>query len=193
MQLISSTKRRLVNQEAGASSTTTFIKANGSAYSIREWAASLEFKDLQKRAFEVIVASFVMTYYTEVDKLDPSVYSNQGLRATTRNQFGLERQRLQKLVGLPEIHKNAALVMFLTGAGGSEKSFVMDQVMAYSSEFASNLGVTFDTRTIVVTALTGVAAVAIKGETMDSACHLSSPKMSDEMIQHWKNARLLIL
>ena len=63
------------------------------------------------------------------------------------------------------------LVMFLTGAGGSGKSEVIKEILIYCEEYCNQICVPFTDRIIVVTALTGVAAVLIKGETLRSATH----------------------
>ena len=50
------------------------------------------------------------------------------------------------------------------------------------------LGCNFTKRTIVVTALTGVAATIIKGETIHTAAHLNRIKrMEEEQIEEWKD------
>ena len=51
----------------------------------------------------------------------------------------------------------------------------------------------FTDRTIVVTALTGVAAVLIKGETLHSALHVMCDHINEEMMQSWSDACLVIV
>jgi len=51
--------------------------------------------------------------------------------------------------------------MFFSGTGGSGKSEVINQVLRYCSEFCNHLDVEFDSSTIRITALTGVAATLI--------------------------------
>ncbi len=65
------------------------------------------------------------------------------------------------------------LIMFMTGAGGSGKSHVINNVLAYASKFCETIGQPFDKRTIVVTAMTGLAATSILGETAHSAMCLN--------------------
>ena len=85
------------------------------------------------------------------------------------------------------------LIMFLTGAGGSGKTRVINAVLAYAKGFCKELNYVFDKRMIVVTALTGVAATLIKGETLHSAAKFCNKKVSTDHIDEWKNTRLVIV
>ena len=58
----------------------------------------------------------------------------------------------------------------MSGAGGTGKSRVINGVRHYCKLLCNELGVEFTKRTIVVTAVTGSAAVAIHRKTMHSAC-----------------------
>ena len=84
------------------------------------------------------------------------------------------------------------MICFLTGAGGTGKSKVIVAVIEYGKCFCHELGVEFTRRTIVVTALTGCAAVPIGGETTHSACGLFRDNFDTEKGQ-WKRAYLLIV
>ena len=85
------------------------------------------------------------------------------------------------------------MLLFLTGPGGSGKSQVINMVLLYAKCFCEKLKFPFTKRTIVVTALTGVAATQINGETTDKACHLQGTKITPAHIEEWKEARLLII
>jgi len=85
------------------------------------------------------------------------------------------------------------LVLFLTGAAGAGKSKVINEILSYCKEYCEQIMVPFTDRTIVVTALTGVAAVLINGETLHSATHVYNKKITAEMIERWQDARLLII
>ena len=87
-------------------------------------------------------------------------------RTGTRSKFDKLRKKLEKMTGM---RKQKQLIMFMTGAGGSGKTKVINAVMAYAKGFCKELNYMFDKRMIVVTALTGVAATLINGETMHSA------------------------
>ena len=84
--------------------------------------------------------------------------------------------------------------MLLHGPGGCGKSTVIDLVKAYACEFCALVGHPFTSRTIVVTAMSGVAATLIHGETTHSAIGLNSTRPpTPENIKAWENARLLII
>jgi hypothetical protein len=86
------------------------------------------------------------------------------------------------------------LICFLTCAGGSGKSNIIKGIIEHGKEFYKNHKVEFTKRTIVVTALTGAAAVTIGGETTHGACHLNRTKNIDEEQQEqWSRACLLII
>ena len=61
----------------------------------------------------------------------------------------------------------------LHGPGGSGKSHVVNVVMMYAKFFCENLEHRFTKRTIVDTALSGVAATLIGGETTHSESGLN--------------------
>lgn len=69
----------------------------------------------------------------------------------------------------------------------------MNGVQHYAKAFCNQLGVKYDKRTIVVTALTGVAATAINGKTVHSAAKLQHKAIKPEHVKEWKDARLLII
>ena len=101
----------------------------------------------------------------------------------------------QELLGLCGIggDRNKQLLMFLSGPGSSGKSEVIKALMGYARAFCENLGVAFTRRTIVVTALMGVAATSINGETVHTAAHLNCTNITLDMIEEWKDARMLIV
>ena len=135
----------------------------------------------QQRAFQLIVSMFVLTYYDEAS-IDCS--------EQTRSDFNRNKNNLEILsLG------NTQLVLFLSGAGGSGKSEVIVQVMLYCSEFCKNLNVEFTSSTIRITALTGVAATLIGGETIHSAAKLraTTTDFDEAFCIDWKKTRLLII
>jgi thymidine kinase len=83
--------------------------------------------------------------------------------------------------------------MFMAGAGGSGKTRVINAVMAYAKGFCKEVNYMFDKRMIVVTALTGVAATLINGETTHSAAKLNYKNITHEHIEEWKHSRLVII
>ena len=68
---------------------------------------------------------------------------------------------------------------------------MVNEILKYAKDYTSKLNLTFDMRTIVVTALSGVAATSIGGETLHSAASLNGKVKDDDV--SWVNARLLII
>ncbi len=174
-----------------------YILVNGSYESIQDWAI-LSFTDkktgildeTQKRAFEVIISKFILTFIDEAD-------DNVGKHAIgtqlphRRIPYNALRRNLRRLSGMKA--PDSPLVMFLTGAGGSGKSQVINAIRAYAKKFCVELKHPFTRRTIVVTALTGVAATSINGETLASATHIMKKHITGDHISEWTDTRLLIV
>jgi len=105
-----------------------------------------------------------------------------------RRDFITERKKLRKPARLkPDV----SLLMFLDGPGRSGKSRVVKEVIKCAKECTSKLNLTFDTRTITVSAMSGAAAMSIGGETMHSAVTFNRTIASDDV--SWANAQLLIV
>lgn len=85
--------------------------------------------------------------------------------------------------------------MFLTGPGGSGKSKVIEQTIKYAEQFCDYLGVPFNEKTILVTAMSGVAATIINGETIHRAVHLRYKlhNITEAMIDAFEEVRMLII
>jgi hypothetical protein len=187
---------RVVARNASNIDEVQDIPPSGSAESIQEWA-KIMFKDMdtdhldedQQRAFEVIVSMFVLTFHDEANR-------NEGSQLTgiqhphNRAQYNSLKSRLKALSGM----RNAKqLILFLTGPGGSGKMRVINAVLAYSKGFCKELKYVFDKRMIVVTALTGVAATLISGETVHSAAKFYNKNVTSDHIEEWRNTRLVIV
>ena len=92
-----------------------------------------------------------------------------------------------KLIGVPSEQRNTRdqyltqlrailnnknqFVCFLSGAGGTGKSEVINTMRHYCKLLYKELGIEFTTRTIVISAITGSAAVSIHDETMHFSCN----------------------
>ena len=86
----------------------------------------------------------------------------------TASQFRKSKLALLKLKGNRGTNKNAQLIALLHGPGGSGKSTVINMVTAYAQSFCASIGHPFTNRTIVITAMSGVAATLLHGETTHS-------------------------
>ena len=98
------------------------------------------------------------------------------------------RKTLMKLKG----GNSAQLICLLHGPGGSGKSTVINLVRAYAKEYCHLIGHPFTIRTLVITAMSGVAATLIHGETTHSAVGLNRPNLSQKFKDAWKDTRLFI-
>jgi len=158
--------------------------ANGSVESILEWAEAACLDPIQKRAFECIIASFLLTFFDESEDDDDTATST-GLHA----KFRRAKKHLLKLKG----DKKSQLICLLHGPGGSGKSTVINLVTAYAQEYCKHLDHPFTSRTIVITAMSGVAATLLHGETTHKALGLNQNGVKEDMIEAWKDTRLLII
>jgi hypothetical protein len=183
--------RRNVEEIAG----TSDINANGSVESIREWAR-IAFQDsqthvidqTQQRAFEVIMSTFVISFHNEADR---NVQMTGTIEPHSRSQYNKLRSDLGKLYGRPD--PEGQMIMFLTGPGGSGKTKVINSVLSYAKRFCEQMQYAFDKRTIVVMAMSGVAATLIDGETIHSAAKLNCEKITLDHQKEWYNTRMLIV
>ena len=155
------------------------LDANGNINNIREYA-QIEFghDQHQKKAFELIVAAFIVEIYKVGET------SRAG-----RHRFLSDRH----VSVLRRLNNPGQFVAFLSGAGGTGKSRVINAVISYCKQLCDNANIEFNKRTIVVTALTGSAAVSILGETTHSACYLNTKRYTPEMIDEWAETRMVIV
>ena len=192
--------------------STCHETADGSAASIRGWAKKVFSKDTnQERAFECAIADFVLGYLEEVSFGDVKelrekimeLLVNQSTSDNTdhmnpRSMLQQWRRELRALRGLDNTKDRDRLIMFITGPGGSGKSHVIGQVQQYAAKFCGVIGVPFTRNTIRVTAISGVAATSIRGETLHSACGLKisggvRKKGSLDMKQDWEDTHMVIV
>ena len=163
--------------------------ATGTVKSIREWSKAAFGTDRkQQRAFEILVASFLLTFYEEASE-DESDAAQQG---RSRGVYREMKRALLKLRGW-RFRKEKNLICLLHGPGGSGKSTVINAVKAYASDFCDLLGHPFTNRTIIITAMSGVAATLLKGETAHMVLGLNRDSVQLEESDEWLDARLLII
>jgi hypothetical protein len=171
--------------------THTPGNATGSVESVLDWSSSFFQADLgQKRAFEVILSSFLLTFYRE-----PRDSAVDIAHEATPERVRYDRMKasLEKLAGLAP---GENLRMLLHGPGGSGKSHVVNTIMLYATEYCSLLGHQFTKRTITVTAVSGVAATFIGGETTHGSLGLNRKErhgVPSEVKDAWADTRLLII
>jgi len=153
-----------------------------------DWGRAFELDIKQQISFQVLLSTFALTYYDDAYVADNAESYAEG-SMSTRHRFNTAKTNLKNMGG------KSQLLMFMTGPGGSGKSRVIDAVTCYARHFCDHLNVTFDEYTIVLTAVTGVAATNIAGETLHSAVHLerNSSNIDTDDILRWKNTRLLIV
>ena len=169
--LLTKTNRRQKNimQIVKQAAAMKLCDANGSAKSIVEWGCKCNLDNHQRHAFEVITASFVLTYFKDAGKNNEEMTSHDN---KSRTKFVRERKLLCQLAELR--NDTVQLIFCLHGPAGSRKSTVIELVLLYAKEYCSYLpNVIFCQNTIVVTAMTGVAATLICGETTHSALFLN--------------------
>jgi hypothetical protein len=162
------------------------INANGSPESIVAWGEGSGLDHVgQQRAFEVICATFILSYFRDSDNSEASTM--------LPDRFCEIEAKLCLLAGTAKL-KDKPLRLFLTGPAGSGKSTVINAVKGYAARYTASLGVPFTAYTIRLTALTGAAATEIGAETLHSAAHLMrESQITVEKIELWKDTRLLII
>ena len=168
------------------------LEANGSFSSIEDWAKAAKLDRKQKRAFESLIAAFLLSFMEEDD--DNEADDAAHVTPADRTKFRAMQKMLRKLMGANvEVRRDGdQLIILIHGPGGSGKSTVVNLVIAYAQEYCDHLGHPFTSRTIVVTAMSGVAATLLHGETTHSALALMRKIKNDE-IEEWADTRLVII
>lgn len=168
--------------------------ANGSPGSIINWAELAGLDSYQRRAFEIMTASFVLTFYENPEHHEgdeDSLATMQNTQSTSyRSRYRVTYNNLRELQG---IHQQQ-LIMLLHGPGGSGKSTAIDLAQSYAKEFCKTLGHPFNSRTMILTALSGVAATLISGETAQKCFGMMKRKeFEQEEIEAFVDTRLIII
>ena len=199
VEIIIQKKERVVRQDKMFKKDAEVAEANGSRESIRAWSKAARLDLRQRMAFEIIIASFVLTFFQGEDD-NPRIGEEQESDWSTEegNKSLLYATEKTKLETLADLGKRGGdqLVALLYGAGGAGKSFVIDLVLLYAKEYCSKFeNFVFDKRTIVVTAMTGCAATLLNGETAHGALKLNTrtKNLDEEDMNAWKRTRLMII
>ena len=158
--------------------------ANGSAESIVDWGTTCGLDTDQQIAFQIITGYYVLSYIYDLKNMDEEDQATTFIKE--------EQRRLEHLVGHSGIKSNQ-LICFLHGPGGSGKSTVISLLQQYSREYHMLLKNNTYNRSIVITAMTGVAATIIGGETAHSAMCLNYKKIPADQIELWPNTKLVVV
>jgi len=158
-------------------------KAIGTLPNIRQYASAVFGNDEdQKKAFECLAADFCLRVreMAQDDEYDDVIAAAPTLRQSKRRRIN---DIMKPLRG---VNHKGQFICFLSGFGGSGKSHVLKAHVRYCSSFCKNIGMKFNRRTIVVTAMTGSAAVSINGETAHSAALWNSRMVTRAARQAYK-------
>ena len=169
--------------------TIDATNATGSVKSVQEWAKTAFGTDArQRRAFEVLTAAFLLTFYEERPE-DAADATHQG---NNRSKYRKAKRGPLKLRGTRD-ERN--LLCLLHRPGGSGKSAVVNAVISHAQDHCKELDHPFTNRTITVTAMSGVAATLLNGETAHSVLCLNWKNVEEhpELLQDWADTRLLII
>ena len=184
-------KTRTFKEITGSDKQVEVLEANGSAKSIIDWSRKANIDKQQQRAFEIMTSSFILTYHRVRDLQTMTAQDRSRLISETQKLFVLaacntnDRRKKKQLIGL------------LHGPGGSGKSTCIDLMTLYAKEFCglfNNPEFAFTTQTVVVTALTGVAASILNGETVHKKLYLNRKhKFDPSHIEIWSDTRFLVI
>ena len=167
--------------------TIELVEANGTADSINDWAKNGKLDHKQRRAFKNIVAQFILTFYRDADlDKDTSRIGQANYRKEKKKLIKLAKRRRGTAIN------NEQLIMFLHGPGGSGKSTVIGLVMIYAQQFCELIDYPFTKNTIVISAMSGVAATLLHGRTTHSSCCLYRKPTTDD-INAWQETRMLVV
>jgi hypothetical protein len=153
-------------------STEDRLDANGSAKSIFDWSKTAKIDINQRRAFEIFTASFVLTFYYEAT-----------INNRTRNQRFLDEKKRLEFIVKKTTRQSQQLICLLHGPAGCGKTTIIDLLIEYAREYCDYLpDFVYTTNTIVVTAMSGVAATLLMGETTHSALHLNKKTDIEDLL-----------
>jgi hypothetical protein len=183
------TRRKIPTSESPVEMPAT----NGTAESIVQWAKLANLDMRQTKAFVIVMCRFILTFYDDED-YENATNEGDGLSRIAVNQHKREKKRLEKLilVGTRTHNLKKQMIMFLHGPGGSGKSAVIDLVKEYARGFCELLNFPFTKDTIIVTAMSGVAASLLGGNTAHSRCCLMRQPSTEDCVA-FRNCRMLIL
>ncbi|KAG7372116.1 PIF1-like helicase [Nitzschia inconspicua] len=164
---------------------------NGTLENVREFAELHFCHDMeQMRSFEIIICAFIDKLHKEAENTATAIRESECLQDYSHRE-SKKRQRDGIRCQIGKVINNKQLIGFLSGAGGTGKSLVTKTVSRYAQKLCEALHVMFDKRSIVVTALTGAAAVSINGETTTKAFAFKREVRNE--LEEFKHAYLVIV
>ena len=183
LHTLSVQRRERVVVEDGNGQTYNVPNATGTLKNLIQYGKCFFQDDREQcHAFVTTAAAFCLKLHQEAIK--------EGGQLSRVQSMHLERRRRQ----LARLVKTGQLIAFLNGPGGTGKSHVVNAIVRYCKALCENLNLNFDKRTIVVTAMSGSAAVSINGETTHMACCINKKTgIPMEEIKRWKHAYLLVV
>ena len=180
------TRRCQVYRFQSSESGTTIQIANGSAESVVDWAKQSRLDDKQRKAFITLVSEFIMTFQNDS-------CTNDDMSRTEMLNYKHEMKKLKLLARLGEREPHGEqMIMFMHGPGGSGKSYVISLLIQYAKEYCSHLNFPFNSNTILITAMSGVAATLLGGITAHSGLALCRSIKEDDM-KSFESTRLVIV
>ena len=185
-------QRHRVHQFPSMTRTFDLVPANGSAKSIILWGAVFRGNRMQRRAFEAITASFVLSCIKDAIKRDTSprtrdTTSFPQIPKLRRLAFGLDEEKWS-------LHNNDQLLLFLHGPRGSGKSTVVNMVLAYCKEYYEHLGETFTNGTIIGFSVSGANSTLIGNETTHgSILHIKKTRFRAPDLFAYEDTKLLVV
>lgn len=161
-------------------------EANGSCRSIHEWTKLAGLDDQQASAFQVFCATFILSFYHTAGNcvLSPELESRLSSQKNKLNKLAYRKSRGAR-----------QLICLLHGPGGSGKTAVIDLTLEYCREFCGFIeGFKFTPQTIVVSALSGVAATNLLGDTIHRSAYLCQKcRITPEQVQRWCGVTRLVI
>jgi hypothetical protein len=182
---------RLLFNRTRRRSAMNVLPANGSARSIKDWGKKARLNKEQRQAFEIMTATFILTFFAKA----PAPAETEITAQTVRHTFLSEKRRLERLGNVRKSGSDQ-LICLLSAPDGSAKPALVDLMMKYARDYCTYLEhFEFTSTTIVTTAMTGVGDAALLMATAPlSPVYLNQRQPIDaEQIQLWTATKLLII
>ena len=186
------------NQYLDASETTLIEDKGDSIISMDRFAKINGLDDKQSMAFKIVCSTFIL------DCIERNIYNcqggntrNSGIRDTVLNVLNdITKKTLKLLVeDLKRCGGKGNLIMFLSGKGGSGKSYTVFTIEKYCCYFCKYVSIPFEKNTILLTAMTGCAVALIKDVTLQTATGIENKqyKINDDKRSDWKGVRMMMI